>query len=213
MKKKVVRLLRQGKRARTWQVQRETSTLFQQRHVPAWERWRERWTVVRYWANTYWANCWGSKKTLKGSRNVKASCSTVLDRDTERCAVRIGNTTPVSRRRKKKRKKTLEAEGQEYGVARNAVRMYPRENPTPHSGPGSLWSLDLHLQFYRQFRRCFLPRCLLEKTRILESNLTALSQRWFLGCPHICKRLLQQPTDEIWKVRGSRLTATKKHIN
>jgi hypothetical protein len=75
---------------------------------------------------------------LNGNRNVKASCSTVLDRDTERCAGRVGNTTPVRQRRKKKRKKTLEAEGQEYGVARNTLPMYPRENPTPHSGPRSL---------------------------------------------------------------------------
>jgi hypothetical protein len=63
--------------------------------------------------------------------------------------------------------------------------MYPRKNPTPHSGPRSLWSLDLHLQFYLHFRRCFLPRCLLEKTRILEGHLTALSHRWLLGCHYI----------------------------
>jgi len=183
MKKKVVRLLRQGKRARRRQVRREKSILFQQRNVPwAWERWRELSTVTRYSAK-----CWGSKQTLNGSRNVKASCSTLLHGDTERCAVRIGNTTPVSQRRKKKRKKTLQAEGQEYGVARNAVPMYPRENPTPHSGPRSLCFLDLHLQFYRDFRRWFLPRCVLEKTRILEGHLTALSQRWLLGCPKFAR--------------------------
>jgi hypothetical protein len=46
-----------------------------------------------------------------------------------------------------------------------------------------------------------------------EGDLTALSQRWLLGCPQICNGLLQQPTDQSWKVRSSRLTATKKHIN
>jgi hypothetical protein len=48
----------------------------------------------------------------------------VLDRDPEHSAVRIKNTTPTSQRRKRKRKKTLEAEGQKYDVARNAVHKY-----------------------------------------------------------------------------------------
>jgi len=67
--------------------------------------------------------------------------------------------------------------------------MYPRENPTAQSGPRSLSSLDLHLQFYRHFRRRFLPRCLLEKTRILEGHLTALSQRWLLVAPKFARVL------------------------
>jgi hypothetical protein len=41
MKKKVVRLLRQGKRARRRQVHREKSILFQQRNVPASQSLRE----------------------------------------------------------------------------------------------------------------------------------------------------------------------------